>query len=109
MTKNKSKQEVSDEAWWRRKKTKIPVEERILINRLMEEVYARVTEMAMIFGRLHRWKGIAPVRSFQFQTKSTAQSSDIVMKEMEVIVNPETGDCVLYDHEEGTCIPCADA
>lgn len=91
------------------KRVKLPDSDRQRMTRLIEEVYARATEMASIAGRHLDLSAIAPVRQFRLDTKPGTQSSDVDFGGIEVIVNPETGDCMIYDHDTGECIPCADA
>jgi hypothetical protein len=93
----------------RGKGKKLAPEERARMTRLLEEVYARSTEMALILSRVLEMQSSAPVRSFRLTTSSAADGSSVRPSGIEIIISPETGDCMIYDHDEGVCIPCADA
>ena len=94
---------------WKRPGTKLSPEERARMTQLVEEVYSRTTEMALIVSKKLKLQSAAPVRSFRLTTRDSASGMSVRLAGIEVIISPETGDCMIYDYDEGVCIPCADA
>jgi hypothetical protein len=91
------------------KATKLSEDDRKRAGRMIQEIYVRATELSMILGNYLDIKAVAPVRQLRLTTKPSGNSSNVELGGVEVIVSPETGDCMIYDYDEGVCIPCADS
>jgi hypothetical protein len=74
--------------------------------RLYEEVTGNVQQMATIMGRKLHMPGTWSEVTIRVSQGSAAGDVDEDEIEVELVVNPETGETGCYDYVDNICVPC---